>query len=530
MRKNSQSTDGFMIPRRPQTASSSRRLGVENIQAPRQRIDQLFSKPKPVHTDKLPAPTIYKESKMSKKELDESLKALDDVPQAKKRRWIPRRRTVKRSVIALLVLLLLVGGYLAVKAFLAGSQIFQGNVFDLLGQGQPLKMDENGRSNILIFGTSEDDKAHADAGPNLTDSIMMLSVDQKNHKALITSVPRDLWVKYDEACVSGYEGKINVVYQCGSKDGKNKTDGAKKLMKTVGNVYGLTMHYFVQVNYGALKDAVDAVGGIDITIESSDPRGIYDPNFDWECNYTCTLVKYPNGKVHLDGRHALFLARSRNSAGGYGLAGGNFDRERNQQKILIALRNKAASAGTLANPAAVSKLIDSLGSNVRSNFTTKEVRTLIDIGQKISGKQITSIRLDDPKNPLVTTGAYSGQSIVRPTLGVYDFSAIHAFIQRKVSNDPVVQEEAVVDVLNGSGVAGVAQTEADKLKAKGYRIGTIDNAPAGSYGDAELYQIAKNKPGTKKKLEQLFGTAQTKLPAGVSSKSDFVIIIGSASQ
>jgi polyisoprenyl-teichoic acid--peptidoglycan teichoic acid transferase len=525
MRKNPHSTDGFMIPRRARAASDSRRLGVDNLQVPQQFVQDGIK-------NTLPSPRLDN-SKMSKKDLDESLKAIDiDSPQPKKRRFRkPSKKTVKRVIIVLILLLLLVGGYLAVKAFMASSQIFKGNVFDLLGQGQPLKMDENGRSNILVFGTSEDDRAHVDAGPNLTDSIMMISLDQKHNKALITSVPRDLWVKYDQACISGYEGKINVVYQCASEDGKNKEAGAKALMKTVGDVYGLDMHYYVQVNYTALKEAVDAVGGVNIKIESDDPRGIYDPNFDWECNYKCTLVKYPNGPAHLDGKHALMLARARNSAGGYGLAGGNFDRERNQQKILIALRDKAASAGTLANPAAVGKLIDSLGKNIRTSFNTKEVRTLVTVGQKTKGSNITTIRLDDPEDPLVTTGMVSGQSVVRPVLGIYDFSAIHAFIQKKVSTDPVIQEEAVIDVLNGSDTAGVAQTAADELKAKGYTIGTIGNAPAGDYGKAKIYQIAKDKPGTLKKLEQRYGVkASTKLPAGVTSQAAFVVIIGRASE
>ena len=149
MRKRSQSTDGFMIPRRPQATSSSRRLGVDNLQVPHQFIAEA-SKAEPKPTT-LPPPHL-EGPKMSKKELDESLKSLDDdVSKPKKRRLLPKRKVIKRVIIALVILLVLIGGYLGIKAFLAGSQIFQGNVFELLGQGQPLTMDENGRSNILIF-------------------------------------------------------------------------------------------------------------------------------------------------------------------------------------------------------------------------------------------------------------------------------------------------------------------------------------------------------------------------------------------
>lgn len=65
---------------------------------------------------------------------------------------------------------------------------------------------------ICSFSGPPSDPGHP--GAHLTDSIMMVSVDQKNKTAFLASVPRDLWVKYDEACTFGYEGKINTVYQC----------------------------------------------------------------------------------------------------------------------------------------------------------------------------------------------------------------------------------------------------------------------------------------------------------------------------
>ena len=116
-------------------------------------------------------------------ELDESLKGIDIPKESGKKGKIRGRkgqksrlhRIVKWVLIALVVIGLAIGGYLVYKALNSGSQIFKGSLLDI-AQNQPLKQDADGRSNILVLGTSEDDPGHEGAG--LTDSIMVLSVDQ----------------------------------------------------------------------------------------------------------------------------------------------------------------------------------------------------------------------------------------------------------------------------------------------------------------------------------------------------------------
>lgn len=526
MKKKPNSTDGFVIPRRADAVNGSSRVGMDsmNVKTPPPPINSRQAR-KQAHN------TSHKADNVSfSSELDASLDAIDqESAKPKRRKWMPTKRQVKWFFIVFLIILVAIAGYLGVRAWLASNRVFDGSLFDLFGTGQPLKMDEYGRSNIVIFGTSEDSGAHDDAGPNLTDSIMLASVDQEKNVAMLTSVPRDLWVEYDQACLSGFEGKINAVYQCGSNDGEDEEAGAHMLMETMQDVYGLDMHYYVHVNNTVVEDAVNAVGGIDVLIESDDPRGIYDPNFDWECNHECNYVKHPNGVVQLDGKEALLLARARDSTGmGYGLADGNFAREQYQQKIIVALRDKAASAGTLANPAAIGGLIDSLGNNVRTNFNTREVRTLINIAQELTDDRITSVRIDDEEDPQVTTGDMAGQSIVQPILGVYDFSGIHAYIRQFVSNDPGVTEAATIDVLNGSGVEGAAQVEADRIAEAGMTVGAIDNAPEGNYGVIAIYQLNSEKTGTAEKLATLYSTeVVTTIPAGIESTADFVVVVGS---
>src|SRR5690606_11035223 len=255
------------------------------------------------------------------------------------------------------------------------------------------------------------------------------------------------------------------------------------------------------VNFTVVTEAVDAVGGVDVTIESDDPRGILDRNFDWKCNYQCYYVNYKQGeRVHLDGEHALALMRARNAQGGYGFAGGNFDRERNQQKVLVGLRDRALSAGTLTNIGKVTGLIDALGGNLRTNFEAKEIRTLMSLAQEIGAEKSTQLSLDNEDELLVVTDNLLGQSIVSPAACLHNYTDISSFIRSNLMATPVTKEKANIAALNGSSVAGLASRQAEALEEIGFRIAQVGNAPEGQYSTVEVYQLTDGKPATKAEL------------------------------
>lgn len=530
------SLDGFTLRRRNTSSGGpSSNLGTDKLPVPQQFLSQPSN-------GRVQENTIDQRSSSQQlgvagtqaghgrltDELNESLRQIDNEPKAKQKFRL-NRRVVKRVFLGLMIIAVLVGGYLGIKALLAGSSVFNGNLFDVF-TSKPLKKDEYGRSNILLFGTSEDSIAHQENGSGeLTDSIMVISVDQERKNAIMFSVPRDLWVDYGQDCLAGYSGKINALYEC-AKDGTSDEQGANALKEKVGDVFGIDIQYYAKVNYTALKDAVNAVGGITVTIDSDDPRGIYDPNFDWQCNRRCNLVKWPNGPAELDGEQALALARARNAAGGYGLGGGNFDREQYQQKIIIAIKDKAASAGTLANPVAVGGLIDSVGKHVETNFETSEIKTLVDVAGGINKSNIRSISFVEGTKPLVTTGNYNGQSIVRPAAGLTDFSDIQNYIRKQFTGSQAGDENATVEILNGSDRSGVAGKKETELESKGIIITSIGDTPTQSrFAPIQWYDLSGgSKPNTAKKLQAAIGKASSgsTLPSGVQSDADFVIIIG----
>ena len=539
MKNNQSSVEGF-IPRRP----GSQLGDLHRVTHPDKKVQPID---RTLHTGdnvKTAAVGVARPNKaIGREDIDDSLREIDSNEPEKKSRKERKRdrknkrierprnkalRIVKWVLIALAIIAALVGGYVLLKTVLASNSVFQGNFFDIV-KNEPLKEDENGRSNFVIFGTAEDDSGHG--GADLTDSIMVLSIDQDKKNAYMLSLPRDLWVQYEETCTVGNQGKLNAAYYCASNDGEDEAAGAAALQAQAKEITGLDVQYYIHLNFTAVVQAVDAVGGVDVTIETSDPRGILDRNFDWKCRFTCYYVNYDQGeKVHLDGEHALALSRARNAQGGYGLPGGNFDREKNQQMIVKALREKALSAGTLTNLGAITGLIDALGQNLRTNVETKEIRTLMGITQNIKSDAIISLSLVEEDNVLVTTGMYNAQSIVRPVPGLFDYSEITEYVQKTILAEPFVKEEPHVTVLNGSETSGVAQTEADKLEAMGFTIDAVDNAPEGEYGKVTIYQIAKDKPLTAAKLKAVYGVTPktTAPPVSVVGDTDFLIIIGNA--
>lgn len=501
--------DGFIIPRRQRSQ-------------PKARLDMMNKTPQPITT--LPpiasvTPPVTPAAPRRADVLD-GLDLPDEPSKPKKRRRKlrlrkPSRRAVKITFLIILLLVLAGLGYFAYKLFTTSNKVFQGNpLAAILSQGKELKMDADGRSNILLFGTSEDDPGHP--GAELTDSIMVASIDQKQKDVFLVSIPRDLNVEYGRACNSGYRGKINEVYTCHKQDDDANEVAAQTAFRgKVGEVLGLDVQYSVHVNYTALKQAVDAVGGITVMIESDDSRGIYE-----------RYVKLPNGPAVLNGEAALALARARNAEGGYGLSRSNFDREQYQQKILIALRDKALSAGTLANPVTVTNLIDALGNHVRTNFDTEEVKTLVKLGQDTPSESIKRLDLNSPESMLLNGDA-------QPVAGQYNYREVQAYIKAYATRDYAAIEKAVIAVLNASGQPGAAQAKAEELNAAGLSVksSNLGNAPvaAGSTPLQLIDQSGGKKPETLKKLESVLGIkATTAAPAGVGSNADFIVIVGAS--
>jgi LCP family protein required for cell wall assembly len=450
-----------------------------------------------------------------------SAKTVKVKPPKKKWNW------VKRISIGFLVILLIGGVWLGGKFIYNAQKLFGGSLLGIL-QTTKLKGEDTGRVNILLAGNSADDVGHN--GAELTDSIMILSIDPVNKTAYTLSVPRDLYVEVGD---DGFQ-KINSAYVTGEvnefSENTYPAGGMGQLEQVIEDNFGVNLHYFALVNYNALRQAVDAVGGIDFTVKSSDKRGLFDPNIDYTNNKP--LVKLPNGVSKLNGQQALNLARARgDSSRAYGFPMGDFDRANNQRAMLIALKTKAVSAGVLSNPAKLSSLADAIGDNVTTDLKVDEVKRLYEITKDINNASIKSVSLNDADgvNLLANFQTPNGASALIPAAGRTDFSDIQSFLKRLNSRDPVVREAAKVVVLNATDTSGLAGLARTKLLAKNINVVDVGDAKANQATTTiiDLTTTTTAKPGTRKILSTNFGTSITTTnPYGEQYDADFIIVLG----
>lgn len=438
-----------------------------------------------------------------------------------------QRITPKRVVMIIVILVLLIGLFVAGKFIYNAYKLFGGSIFGVL-HSTKLKGEDQGRVNILLAGNSADDVGHN--GGQLTDSIMIVSIDTRHNTAFLLSVPRDLWVDIPGA---GHQ-KINDAYVVGQENNFSESGypsgGMGLLEQTIQQNFGIKLNYYALVNYTALKDAVNAVGGININVKSNDPRGLYDPSIDYSTHGP--LVKLSNGRHTLNGEQALDLARARGDAyGAYGFDSADFDRTQNQREMLVALKSKATTAGVVTNPAKLTKLFDAIGSNVKTDFTLSEVHRLYDVTKPIGSNKIQSLSLNDAngRNLLTSYRTADGESALIPAAGLDDFSDIQAFIKQQTSSNPVVRENATVVVLNATNVDGLASAERTKLKVKGLNVTAIGDAQSNQATTTIIDNSKGKKPNSRALLTRLLGNhfAATNPYAGMYDDPDFIVLVGS---
>jgi LCP family protein required for cell wall assembly len=447
----------------------------------------------------------------------------EEKPSRRKRFF--KKLTFKRTVLGLLALLIIAGVLLGSKIVYDLHKAFGGNVLGILSSTR-LKGESTGRVNILLAGEAGQNSGQT-GGVNLTDSIMLISLDTKNNTGFLMSIPRDLYVNIPND--NGY-GKINAVNEDGDSSNFSQagypSGGMGLLEKTVSKDFNIPIDYYALIDYDAFKQAVDAVGGITINIQSSDPRGLYD---------AYTHLKLPNGPVMLNGPQALDLARARGDdvAGdiSYGFPDSDFDRTMHQRQMLQALKSKAVTSSVLANPIKISNLFSALGDNLKTDLSLSDARRLYDITKVIPNSKLQSLSLNSANGQdlLANYIDTSGQEDLVPAAGLNDYSQIQQFVAQQTSNNPLVQENAKVVVLNGTSVAGLAANYQQKLETQHLNVNQVGDAESANVTTTQIIETSTTaKPATRKALVKEFGNniTTTNPYSGLYGNPDYIVVLG----
>lgn len=429
-----------------------------------------------------------------------------------------------RGSLATLVIVVALGGFFFTKGYLKLNNIFKGGgaaaALDANVDPTKLKGEGDGRINILLLGRG----GVGHAGADLTDTIVIASIDPVNKKAALLSLPRDTWVD------STYgDSKINAVFANAKSSALRKKMSVEEAEKTgveateqeVEDILGIQLHYYVIVDFKGFEKAVDTVGGVTIDV----PEILRDPSMAWENNGNPVLAR--QGKQTMNGKQALMYVRSR-----HGSARGDFDRAERQRLFILALKNEVFSSGTYGNPLKISRLMDDFGDHAKTDFSMNDLLRLYSITKGIGNTSIRSLGLADPPNDYLTTGTHSGQSVVMPKAGIFEYDDIQAYVRSQLPDGYILKEKAPVIVLNGTTSEGLAGDEADELKSYSYNVKKVDNAPTKNYLKTVIVDLDGKNKYTKNYLEKRYDTKVTRtLPQGITlaenERKGFVIIIGS---
>lgn len=372
-----------------------------------------------------------------------------------------------------------------------------------------LKGESNGRVNIAILGYPGDP---AYDGPQLTDTMIVASLSTDSQgKNIIFSIPRDLYVD-----IPNYgNSKINATFEIGDSEFK---DGPGTLKTVLKNVTGLNIDYYMSMDFAGFEKLVDELGGITVTVD----KDLYDTQYpDGKGGYQ--LVDIKAGTYKMDGATALKYARSRQSTS-------DFDRSARQQKIIVAIRDKAQSLNLLSNPSKALALYNILKDHFSTDATWRELLRMTQLFGGLDPSQITTKVFSDASGELYATKSSDGAYILKPAGD--NFTVIQTAVQNLITGQAVAATDTnpapmKVEVLNGTFITGLAAKIATKLRAEGQTIVMTGNNPTRDVTQTTVYDLtggAKTSDTAKLAafLKAQVGTDTTK--KGVSGAEVLVVL------
>lgn len=326
--------------------------------------------------------------------------------------------------------------------------------------GADLKVDQYGHTNFLLLGAGG--KNHD--GGDLTDSIIIASLDNENKLVTILSIPRDLYVKDS---VLG-NSRINGIYLNAKKHYGSSSEGLNHLKEKVEGIAGVPIHYWIKVDFKGFQELVDSLGGIDVYVKKS----IYDPEYPKDGTIYYETFKLAAGQQHLDGKTALKYARSRKTTS-------DFDRAERQQDILYAIKEKALSTETILDQEKIADVLSALKSNIETNITVKEILTLGSMAEDFSEKSITHRLIHDDPNScggftyVPPRELYGGAFVLIPLGG---FDLLHLYTGLNLNTPVTARDTTRIQILNGTKVGGIAAEMKQALQRFCFDITRFGNA------------------------------------------------------
>lgn len=394
----------------------------------------------------------------------------------------------------------------------------------------------DGRINILLMGVG----GEGHDGPQLTDTLILASLDTKDNRVAMLSIPRDL------AYPMGYNQfrKINSLNAFEEKS--HPGEGARRTADSIGELFNIRVDHVLRVDFQGFAKFIDALDGIDVNVEKS----FTDTSYPAE-DFKYRTVSFQKGQMHMTGSRALEFVRSRHGTNG---EGSDFARSRRQQLVIQAVREKALALGTLANPKKISDLLNIVSGHIQTDLSTWNLVAFMPMAAQLDTNRITSRVLTDAADGELSPANVNGGYMLFPRKP--DWSEI-----RSIAADPFVTKEeelkqlqpqtsVSLEVKNGTNYEGYAFQVSQKLKQRGYAVGSVANALHRGYERTVIYDLTGGKKAEElvrlkkmldadvsavtprevpKSTERIVYTADLAEERVKSTSTEFMIILGQSS-
>ena len=354
------------------------------------------------------------------------------------------------------------------------------------------------RINILLLGIDKRDDEPI-AGTR-SDTMMLASIDPVSKSAALISLPRDMWVRIPgctarEGCTGGQQ-RVNVAHAVG---------GPELAVQTVASDFGVPIQFYARVDFRGFEQLVDAVGGVVIDVDTPVKDDEY-PTAD----YGYQRIYFGPGPQLMDGPTALEYARSRHGTSDFARAG-------RQQKVLVSLRNRALQLNMLSH---APELVDIVRKSLSTNLSPTQMLSLAKLLSQIDRDRIANLVIDvSYATPFIGP---DGADLLRP-----NFPMIKHAIDTAERSAAHPELRAKIEVLNGSGTAGLGQKAADYLTAQGFNVVRIAAAERSDYRSSQV-QVLTEDNGAAQALATTLrvpSTAISQLPTP-NAGADIRLVVG----
>lgn len=268
------------------------------------------------------------------------------------RRNKKRRHPIRRFLLCLLLIVALCVGGIFVYLVKSLNTIENHPLSDVTLCGEQDANIKN-YTNIALFGV--DSRANDLRKNTRSDSIIVASINNKTHDVKLVSIYRDTYVKiHDHGCT-----KINHAYAYGGPD---------LAVNTLNKNFDLNIKDFVTVNFSALTNVIDELGGVELTIKKEELKWVnaYGHNVAKINGQKYTKIKHP-GKQTVTGVQATGYCRVRYTKGG------DFTRAERQRTVLQAIFAKAKKSSPTALISAMNKIFP----QIYTSLSTSDILSLM---------------------------------------------------------------------------------------------------------------------------------------------------------